>query len=538
MKKLNLVFKNKIYAVLILIVVFSFVLRVYKIDSIPPSLTWDETAVGYNAYTIANWGRDEYGKILPLYFKSFGEDKQPVHIYIAAIFIKLFGLSEFSIRISSAIFGTLNVLIIFFLARILFKNNLIGIFASLFLSLSPQNMFFSRFNHEANFALFFLMLGLYLFFKVVIEKKKNLLPISLLSFLLSTISYHAAEIVVPLIVILLLFLYFKDIYKNRNSLLITGLLLLGFILLCIFNPQILGFERYNQTKQGSSEVEKTETFKRTHNYLLGRIDLIFSQYLLHFSSKYLFESGDKNPRLSAQGSGEFYNIDALFLILGLLYLITKRSKESLLVFSWALLGPLPSSLFAEAPHAGRAAFMMGSWQLLAASGFFFLMNLFKKIYWKWIIGTIFIVILIMSLISYLNNYFDEFPKRYSIDWQYGMKQIVKYVKIHPEYSQVYMTEARAQPYIFFLFYLNTPLPELLNTVIYNRSESRSYSAVAYFDKFYFSNWDPIESFPNKGVLYVLTPSEYDGLRHKADFEAKKVIYYPNDTTAFFIVTAK
>lgn len=527
---------RRIYILLIATVILAAGLRIYRLDSVPPSLSWDEAAVGYNAYTIANNLRDEYGNFLPLFFKSFGEDKQPIHIYITALSVKLLGLSEFSTRLPAAIFGALNVLLIFFLARILFKSDFIGLSSSLFLAISPQNIFFSRFNHEANFALFFFMLGLLLFFRGF--NKKSFLPFALVCFLLSTISYHAAEIVVPSIVLLLLILYFKVIIKDKVNVLISSLLLGGFIVLSVFNPRLLGIARYNQTVQGKSDFEKTALFKRTHNYFLGRINLILEQYSWHFYPKFLFESGDKNSRLSAQGSGEFYKADSVFLILGLMYLFRKRSKESLLVFFWALLGPLPSSLFAEAPHAGRAAFMMGSWQIIAALGFFTLIDLFKKVAFKQVISLICLVMLVILLIGYLNYYFNEFPKRYAIDWQYGMKQIVEYVKDNPQYSQVFTTDARSQPYIFFLYYLKTPLPEYLNSVVYNRSESnKSYNSVSYFDKYHFGDWDPLGSLPMEGVLYILTPSQYDGLQYKLVFHVKKVIYYPNGTTAFYIVSA-
>lgn len=537
MNKIAFFLQNKIFLLLGLIVVLSFAIRVYKIDAVPPSLSWDEAAVGYNAYTIANWGRDEYDKFLPAYFRSFGEDKQPVHIYITAVFVKLFGLSEFSTRIPSAVFGSLNVLVIFFLARILFKNSVIGLFSSLFLAVSPQNIFFSRFNHEANFALFFLMLGLLLFYKTIKDKRKYL-PLAVASFLLSSISYHAAEIVIPIVVFVLLALYFKQIYREKITIIIVVFILVVFSLISFLNPELLGFTRYNQTVQGNSAIEKTEIFKKTHNLLLGRIGLTIEQYSWHFNPTYLFISGGKNSRLSSQNSGEFYLIDVLFLILGLAYLLYKRSKEGLLIFTWAAIGPLPSSLFAEAPHVGRAMFMMGSWQIIAALGLYSIVYLFKKSFLKLLVASILIIILFFSFANYYGSYLKDFPRRYAIDWQYGMKQVVGFVKSNPEYEQVFMTEERAQPYIFFLYYLQTPLPEFLNSVVYNRSASMSSSKVSFYDKYYFGGWNTVDSFPNKGVLYVLTPSEYDGLKFKSVFEVKKVIYYPNNTTAFYLVSAK
>ncbi len=57
---------SKVKIILLIIVFLSAILRFYKLDTIPPSLSWDEVAVGYNAYTIANWGRDEWGEVFPL----------------------------------------------------------------------------------------------------------------------------------------------------------------------------------------------------------------------------------------------------------------------------------------------------------------------------------------------------------------------------------------------------------------------------------------------------------------------------------------
>ena len=119
-----------------------------------------------------------------------------------------------------------------------------------------------------------------------------------------------------------------------------------------------------------------------------------------------------------------------------------------------------------------------------------------------------------------------------------MKQIVEYLKAHPEYDEVYMTAERQQPYIFYLFYLKTPVSSYLKTVRYNKTLSRSANTVASYSKFHFGLWDPIESLPIPHILYVVTPSNYTGLRHKLLFNTISEIKYPNGTSAFYLVTAK
>ena len=56
-----------------------------------------------------------------------------------------------------------------------------GLIAAFLLAISPYGIQFSRYNHEANFALFFFLLGLTLFF-LGIEKKNIALSFAFLSF--------------------------------------------------------------------------------------------------------------------------------------------------------------------------------------------------------------------------------------------------------------------------------------------------------------------------------------------------------------------
>lgn len=520
---------------LLIIIVLAFGLRIYKVDSVPPAISWDEAAFGVNANFLANHARDEYGQLLPLFFKSFGDDKHPVHIYLTAIPVKFFGLNEFSVRLPSVLFGVGNVMLIYFLTYLLFGKKELALIAALFLAISPYSIHFSRFNHEANFVLFFFLLGLTLFF-YFIKTGQKLLPLAILSFGVCFITYHNAKVLVPVTIFTLGLLYYKKIIKDRAGVLISLIIILTFSYLVFLNPQLLGLARIKQTSQGLDEVKNTRLYQSTNNEFLGKVNLAFDQYLLHFTPQFLFFQGDKNPRLSFQ-TGEFHKIDALFLIVGLLALTYKGSRASLVLIVWALVAPLPSSLVAEAPHAARASFIMGSFNIIAALGFFTLINLARKNALKIAAASLGIFILGYSLFNHLSYYFDEYAKRYAIDWQYGMKQITEFIREHKEYNQVYMTDVRHQPYIFFLFYLKTPLPVYLNTVAYNTSnESKSYNLVSYYDKHFFGGWEVVESTPNPGVLYILTPSEYDGLRHKGEFDIKKHIRYPDGTDAFYLVS--
>ena len=84
--KINL-FRDR-NSLLVFIVFLAVLLRFFKLGSIPPHLTPDEAALGYNAYSILKTGKDEFGKTFPLVFKSFGDYKPGLYVYASVPFLK------------------------------------------------------------------------------------------------------------------------------------------------------------------------------------------------------------------------------------------------------------------------------------------------------------------------------------------------------------------------------------------------------------------------------------------------------------------
>src|SRR3990167_393103 len=157
------IFGNKTVLLGFIIVLASF-LRFYNLGVNPPSLTWDEVAWGYNAYSLGIDGKDEHGRFLPLnYLESFGDFKPPLYAYLDVIPVKIFGLNEFAVRFPSAILGSLTVLLTYFLTKRIFwqseRKNLYGLTSAFILAISPWHIMLSRAAFEANVATFFIVLG-------------------------------------------------------------------------------------------------------------------------------------------------------------------------------------------------------------------------------------------------------------------------------------------------------------------------------------------------------------------------------------------
>ena len=107
--------KNFFTITFFLIILISIFLRFYKLGVNPPSLTWDEASLGYNAYSILKTGADEYGNKFPISIRSFDDYKPPLYVYLAVPSIGIFGLNEFAVRLPSAIIGILSVIAIYFI---------------------------------------------------------------------------------------------------------------------------------------------------------------------------------------------------------------------------------------------------------------------------------------------------------------------------------------------------------------------------------------------------------------------------------------
>src|SRR5689334_2018177 len=89
----------------VLVGVVGLVLYTRNLTTNPRGFFIDESSIAYNAYTIAQTGHDEFGISWPLYFRAFGEYKNPVHVYLLAGIYRVTGPSILSARLLSALAG-------------------------------------------------------------------------------------------------------------------------------------------------------------------------------------------------------------------------------------------------------------------------------------------------------------------------------------------------------------------------------------------------------------------------------------------------
>jgi hypothetical protein len=103
----------------------------------PPGFFVDESSIAFNAHTVAQTGRDEHGEPFPLYFRAFGDYKNPTYVYVLAAVFRVTGPSVAAARLLSASLGALAALLLGLLAMRLTGRAAVGALVALSALLTP-----------------------------------------------------------------------------------------------------------------------------------------------------------------------------------------------------------------------------------------------------------------------------------------------------------------------------------------------------------------------------------------------------------------
>lgn len=554
-----------------LIIAIAFLLRIWQLGDIPPSPDWDEVALGYNAYSIILTGKDEYNKFFPVVFRSFDDYKPALYGYLTIPPILTFGLTTFSVRLPSAILGTLTVVALyFFIKELLFIGNknkeennklveYLPFVSSAVLAISPWHLQFSRLGFESNVGLALNLFAALFFLKGL--KKYFFLLLSVLFAGLSLYTYQSEKVFIPLLAVSLIVIFFKEVKRIPRKWLISTALF-GLIVITPMLIYIITDKNALLRAKGTSIFQDQTTFlqntvqklsdDKSKNDSLGLIldnrrveyiKAIIGGYFSHWNLNWLFITGDI-PRHHAPNMGLLYFFDFPFLFIGIYQLLLGYfskfvdKKAKIFIFSWFLLSPVPASITTGLPHAVRTLNMLLPIEIFVAIGFIATLrfiNIYKKSDLKYSITKVifyvcFFMFVILNLFYFLNQYFVQQNYFYSQEWQYGYQQAVAEVqKIGYKYKKIVVSDKSPldKSHMFFLFYLKYS-PEDYQKV--GQYQSGGFAEHHYFDKFEFRPIDWNSDEKSKNVLFIGSPSEFS-----TPSRIIKMIYNLNGMPAMLIV---
>ncbi|MEN9407882.1 MAG: hypothetical protein RLZZ455_1098 [Candidatus Parcubacteria bacterium] len=523
--------RNFVY--LVCVVVVALILRFYSLSTNPPSLTWDEVAWGYNAYALLHTGKDEFGNFLPIqYLESFGDFKPPVYAYLTVIPVALFGLNEFSTRFVSAFFGSLTVVATYFLVKTIFfsssRKESYALFSAFFLAISPWHINLSRAAFEANVASFFLIIGVW-FFLDGVRRRSYLLTFSAVCFALSFYTFNTSRIVAPLLIIALTVLFAKKLLHRWKASLLA--FFIGFALLLPLIPFLLSpsaqlrYREVNIFSDSGPVITANEHVKNNNNawwsnILDNRRVFYAREYVKHYldnlDPKFLFISGDGNPKFSSQQVGQLYLFDLPFLIIGALFLFKRKEGYWYFLPIWLLLGIVPAATARETPHALRIETILPVPQILVAYGVVVILesiariSIAKKELIKFGVVGIISLALLINVIYYIHDYYMHYARSFSGEWQYGYKEAFLYAKQNEnEYDRIVFTTDLGRPYAYYLFYSKMDPQDFLEDSDVKR-DSFGFVSVNRIGNYSFLRDFPKSTRAGEKVLYINSPKKVPG----------------------------
>lgn len=561
---------NKI--LLVLIIALAVFLRLYNITGVPPQPTLDEVSIGYNAYSILNTGADEYGTKLPVLLRAYDDWRPALYVYLVIPFISIFGLDVLSVRLPSVLMSILTVGAVYLLVKELTKGAKairlkeldldIPVIATFLFAISPWHIYLSRLGHEVNASFSFLIFGLLFFFRFLDKKNWNIYMSSIF-FALSFAAYQSTKIIVPILLLVLSVLYFKQLLKKKTHVIIAGfigfLLIIPIIVSSFDDNALIRFKGTNLMGNSPAYFEKVSEryFKdKTDGNLLGYIFdnrkaasilLLSNAHLSHFSPAWLFFN-DGEDAFKAPILGLLYLFELPLIFISLLFLLRSgiSTKSILFLASWALISVLPGSITTGYPHAMRAYSLLPIPQILAAIGFFSILIFLKEKKFQYLFASFSLLVITISVLWFFHSYFYLLPRELSQQFQFGAINALNQTRtMEAGYKQIIVSnkDALFESYMFYLF-SNKYDPALHQKR--GGTISGGYDIEHTIGKYTFGSvGDKI----SKNRLYVMNLSEYQDLKRYYNLaDGKKVpviklnvlskINYLNGKTSLVIVETK
>lgn len=531
--------KFRIILLFLLLTILGGSLRFWKLGTIPSGFYSDESLYGYEAYSLFKTGKDQFGNRLPLSIAGFGDYRPAFYIYTNIPFIALLGLTEFAVRLPSAVYSVINIFLLYLLATTIFANRKKALICTFLFSVSGWGLQFARMAHENNLATLLISGGILSLISV--NKNVKYFPLAIFLFGLSFFTYHNARIFVPLIVILLFtYINIRTFFKKEN----TPVLLLSIVLCLVFSlliirtfldqtswSRIANISLWNNPGTVAEVIEGMRFDNKLgriyHNKLIILVKDFGKSFLSHFHPGFLLFEGDPNEIYQTPGNGILLWFEPLIIIAGLYGLFHSQNKYRYLLLFWLLLGLVPDSLTKVAPSSARIHLSLPAVSLIGGFGLAEINKSLQKMkYLSKSIIFFLVLIFIYNYSYYLHYYYRHLSVIYAKQWHYGIRQVVAKVReIEGKYQTIWVSPS-VWGWENFLFYLRYPPEVFQKEAVVSARNEYGFWWVFQFGKFIMK---PINGSLAKGTLYIGEPDEF--INKVPLYEVK----YPDEKIAFWLV---
>jgi dolichyl-phosphate-mannose-protein mannosyltransferase len=331
----------------------------------------DEMYFALTAHSIAFTGHDPSGMFMPVYFPigPIGRPLmwfQPMLMYAIAGVVRILPISETSVRLPMVAAAVVDIVLMYFVAKLLVDSELLAITAAVFLALTPAHFMFGRVALDYQLPLPFILGWLLCVGRYLRNPRPIVLFIAglLLGFGLYTLI--AADVLMPAyLLVTCAVLYTRRDPANRYALLVLGFLLpasLGMVFL-LRHPAIIGevVSRYQSGQPHDVGIVATlQTFLRARH----AVDALVS-YASFWNPRLLFIDG---RGMLTGTTGVFLLPVAGAFVIGLLRALRHVNPVSMVLIVGLVTAALPASVVNEPQAVRRALEQLPFVVLLAVYG--------------------------------------------------------------------------------------------------------------------------------------------------------------------------
>jgi hypothetical protein len=384
------IFSIELALIAALIIGFFFT---YRITKTPPGLTIDEAAFGYNAVLLGKTGHDQNGRFMPVFVLSIsGADwRQPVPQYYMAAFLKIFGSSIFTLRLSTVGILLISVFLLYFwLSKIIDRRA--GIIGSLIFLTTPIIMIQTHMALDNIYPIPFTLAWLICLCFFTDTKKLKYLIFAGISLGICFYTYKAMRATVPVWCILTIIYLFFDQKKHffKNALYFTLGVLPFFAVIPLLEQKYAGAVFNSQGFNWSS----------IYNFLYP--------YFSSFDPSFLFIKGDETIWHSTGIHGMLL-LSSLPLFLVGLYNGVKRRGIWIFIIAMLFTTPLLYGFVGSVHRASRLMAFIPAFVALTTLGVITILELKNKILSRFLLITI-SILFVFNYLDFVNYYWYTYPK--------------------------------------------------------------------------------------------------------------------------------
>jgi 4-amino-4-deoxy-L-arabinose transferase-like glycosyltransferase len=390
------------------------------LDRAPRMVGGDETRFAAHGYSIATTGKDLNGTAFPFFVHITDpivpDPKsevwyQPVLFYILAAEFRLLPVTEWSMRLPTALIAILNIWLVYAVGRQLFENTVYAALAAFILALTPAHLIMSRQALDYICMVPFVLGWFWCLATYLSTRQTRLIALGGLLLGVGTFSYISAWFLMPLFFLLTLAVLATSGGPPR-----------AFIALCatVSPPLLLAagwfwqhpgmlvntLSRYQLRGTSAAIGERVTAIDQSP--VVSRISVFWDS----FNPSFLFFAGGSNRTMSTAQVGVFLLPIAIFLAVGLYRMTQRRSIAAVVILTGFASASLPVVVSLPRPvdyNIARTLVLLPFVALISACGIEYLLARPRS----WVRITTVILLLSMPLQfgRFLNDYFNDYQLR-------------------------------------------------------------------------------------------------------------------------------